>query len=83
MFAMITARFFLDTEYTNGYFYRGDIFEIEVISESTHHSFHQYVKIPYTLQNNVKNFVILTIKYFDKKGWFYVCDKKNKYIFKK
>ena len=52
---MTTGRFFLDTEYTNGNYYMGDIFEITIISEDTCRVFHKYIKIPYRLSNNVMN----------------------------
>ena len=48
------VRFYLDTEYTNGNYYQGDIFEIALVSAETCRIFHQYVKIPYNLPKNVK-----------------------------
>ena len=47
-------KFYLDTEYTNGNYYQGDIFEIALVSEDTGRVFHQYVKIPYNLPKNSK-----------------------------
>jgi DNA polymerase III alpha subunit (gram-positive type) len=51
---MMTGQFFLDTEYTNGNYYLGDIFEIALVSENTHRTFRQYVKIPYAISKRVK-----------------------------
>ena len=48
------GRFYLDTEYTNGNYYRGDIFEIALVSEETCRVFHQYVRIPYNICEYVK-----------------------------
>ena len=39
-------RFYLDTEYSNGNYYLGDIFEIAVLSEKSGYIFHSYIKIP-------------------------------------
>ena len=62
------ARFFLDTEYTNGNYYRGDIFEIALISETTYRVFHQYIKIKYRLPNNVKTLCRISDEYLLRKG---------------
>ena len=42
-------RFYLDTEYTNGNYYTGDIFEVAVLSEKTGYIFHAYIAIRYKL----------------------------------
>ena len=47
-------RFYLDTEFTNGNYYRGDIFELALISEKTCRIFHQYIQIPYDIPTYVK-----------------------------
>ena len=41
--------FYLAMEYTNGNLYRGDIFEIALLSERTGYIFHAYIKIAYKL----------------------------------
>ena len=64
----MTGRFFLDTEYTNGNFYQGDIFEIAVVSESTYRTFHQYVKIPYAIPKNVKELCNINDEVLRQKG---------------
>ena len=46
--------FFLDTEFSNGNFYLGDIFEIALISERSGNVFHSFIKIPYPLDNYIK-----------------------------
>ena len=62
------TRFFLDTEYTNGNYYQGDIFEIALVSENTYRIFHQYVKIPYSVPNNVKRLCNISDKVLQQKG---------------
>ena len=65
---MMAGRFFLDTEYTNGNYYRGDIIEIALFSESTHRTFRQYVKIPYALPKRVKKVCNINDEVLRQKG---------------
>ena len=60
--------FFLDTEYTNGNYYQGDIFEIALVSENTYRIFHQYVKIPCSVPNNIKWLCNISDKVLQQKG---------------
>ena len=46
--------FYIDTEYTNGNFYLGDIFEIACLSEDSGYIFHSYINIGCTIPNYVK-----------------------------
>ena len=51
----MVSRFFLDTEFSNGNFYLGDIFEIAVLSEDSGNIFHEYIDIGYMLPKYVEN----------------------------
>ena len=62
------GRFYLDTEYTNGNYYQGDIFEIALVSEHTYRVFHQYIQIPYGLPKNVKRLCRVNDKMLRIKG---------------
>ena len=46
--------FYIDTEYTNGNFYLGDIFEIACLSEDSGYIYHSYINIECTIPNYVK-----------------------------
>ena len=46
--------FYIDTEYTNGNFYLGDIFEIACLSEHSGRIFHSYIDIGYKIPNYLK-----------------------------
>ena len=46
--------FYIDTEYTNGNFYLGDIFEIACLSEHSGRIFHSYINIGYKIPNYLK-----------------------------
>ena len=47
--------FYIDTEYTNGNFYLGEIFEIAVLSESSGYVFHSYINI---FPNRISKYVM-------------------------
>ena len=48
--------FYIDTEYSNGNFYIGDIFELSLLSERSGRIFHRYINIPGTLPRFVQQF---------------------------
>ena len=52
--------FYMDTEYTNGNFYLGDIFEIAVLSESSGCIFHSYINIATTIPEYVQRLCNVT-----------------------
>ena len=52
--------FYIDTEYTNGNYYLGDIFEIAVLSESSGFLFHSYVNTQQQLPRYVSNMCNVT-----------------------
>ena len=54
------GRFYLDTEYTNGNYYLGDIFEIAVLSEQSGYIFHTYIKIHNKLPSYVRKLCNIT-----------------------
>ena len=54
------GRFYLDTEYTNGNYYLGDIFEIAVLSEQSGYIFHPYIKIHHKLPSYVRKLCNIT-----------------------
>ena len=56
------GRFYLDTEYTNGNYYTGDIFEVAVLSEKTGYIFHAYITIRYKLLPFIENFCNISNK---------------------
>ena len=58
-------RFYLDTEYSNGNYYLGDIFEIAVLSEKSGYIFHSYIKIPQPLSPFIMQFCHVTRKRLD------------------
>ena len=53
---MMMTKFYLDTEYTNGNFYIGDIFEIALIAEESRNVFHTLIKIPSKVSNYIEFF---------------------------
>ena len=63
----MVGRFFLDTEYTNGNYYLGDIFQIALISEDSCRIFHQYIVIPYKLSNNIQKLCNVNNKILQRK----------------
>ena len=52
--------FYIDTEFTNGNFYLGDIFEIACLSEDSGYIFHSYINIGYKIPNYVKRLCDVT-----------------------
>ena len=58
-------RFYFDTEYSNGNYYLGDIFEIAVLSEKSGYIFHSYIKIPQPLSPFIMQFCHVTRKKLD------------------
>ena len=46
--------FYLDTEYSHGNFYLGDIFDVTLIAAKSGHVFHTLITIPTSLDNYVK-----------------------------
>ena len=54
------GRFYLDTEYTNGNYYLGDIFEIALLSEQSGYIFHTYVKIHHKIPSYVRKLCNIT-----------------------
>ena len=48
--------FYIDTEYSNGNFYIGDIFELSLLSERSGRIFHRYINISGTLPRFVQQF---------------------------
>lgn len=60
--------FFLDTEFTNGNFYLGDIFEIGLVSERSGNGFHAFIKPPYRLDHYIKFLCQITDRFLQKEG---------------
>ena len=60
--------FYLDTEFSNGNFYLGDIFEIAVISERSGNAFHTLIKIPTRLDSYVKFICSITDNVLQREG---------------
>ena len=56
------GKFFLDVEFTNGYYYLADIFEIALVAEESGHAFHSYVKINYSVPKRVQQLTGITNK---------------------
>lgn len=52
--------FYLDTEFTNGNYYLGDIFEIALLSENSGRIFHSYVNIPSRIPRYIKKMCNVT-----------------------
>ena len=48
------GRFYFDTEYTNGNYYIGDIFEIAIVAEKSGNVYHSYVHIGYKILHYLK-----------------------------
>ena len=46
--------FYIDTEYTNGNFYLGDIFEIACLSDNSGQLYHSYINVGYKLPRYAK-----------------------------
>ena len=61
-------RFFLDTEYTNGNFYIGDIFDLALIAEKSGHIFHTLIKVSAPLDNYIKFMCSITDEKLKKEG---------------
>lgn len=53
-------KFHLDTEYTNGNLYRGDVFEIAVLSDRSGNMFHSFISIPTEIPPFVKKMCRIT-----------------------
>ena len=64
---MIT-KFYLDTEYTNGNFYLGDIFEIALISEESGNAFHTLIKVPTKVSSYTKFMCRITDEILQSEG---------------
>ena len=62
------GRFYLDTEYTNGNYYTGDIFEIAVLSEKSGYVFHAYVKVRHELPVFIKKLCNVTDSILESEG---------------
>ena len=79
----MTGRFYLDTEYTNGNYYLGDIFEIALISEDTCRVFHKYIKIPYRLSKYVKQTCNVSDNILRQKGvpFLYMLKKMQQFVY--
>lgn len=79
---MMLGRFFLDTEYTNGNYYRRDIFEIALFSENIHRTFRQYAKIPYALPKRAKKICNINNEVLRQKGvdFTYMIKKLRKFV---
>ena len=56
----MVSRFYLDTEYTHGNYYLGDIFEIAILSERSGYIFHTYIKIHHKLPSYVQRLCNIT-----------------------
>ena len=52
--------FYIDTEFTNGNFYLGDIFEIACLSENSGYIFHSYINIPTSIPRYIKSLCNVT-----------------------
>ena len=52
--------FYINTEYTNGNFYLGDIFEITCLSNDSGYIFHSYIKIPSSIPRYIKRLCNVT-----------------------
>lgn len=52
--------FYIVTEYTNGNFYLGDIFEIACLSKDSGYIFHSYIKIPSSIPRYIKRLCSVT-----------------------
>ena len=54
------GRFYFDTEYTNGNYYIGDIFEIAIVAEESGNVYHSYVHIDYKIPPYLKSMCNIT-----------------------
>ena len=61
-------RFFLNTEYTNGNFYIGDIFDLALMAEKSGHVFHTLISVPAPLDNYIKFMCSITDEILKKEG---------------
>ena len=52
--------YYLDTEYTNGNYYTGDIFEIALLSEKSGYAYHSYINVQCTIPTFIKNLCSIT-----------------------
>lgn len=60
--------FYLDSEYSNGNFYLGDIFELAVIAEKSGNVFHTFITIPTPLDSHVQFMCNITDNYLQTHG---------------
>ena len=70
-------RFYLDTEYSNGNFYLGDIFDLALIAETSGHVFQTLIRIPSPLDNYVQFMCNITDKILQQEGMThseFLCD---------
>ena len=65
---MMSNRFFLDTEFSNGDYFQGDIFEVALVSENTCRKFCQYIAIPYSMPKYVKQICYISDEVLPCKG---------------
>ena len=67
--------FYLDTEFTNGNFYLGDIFEIACLSEDSGYIFHSYINIGHKIPDYLKGLCDVTDEKIKSSPSF--CDTMN------
>ena len=54
------GRFYLDTEFTNGNYYLGDIIEMALLAEESGNTFQSYVQIHYLIPTRVKELTTIS-----------------------